>query len=132
MILSCQNISKAFGLNEVIKQGSFHLEDYEKALHTYGSLGLEVQVTELDIHATDASEEGMQMLAERYGKLFRILLNAKKKGLANVTSVTFWGMKDDESWLTGFRKEKSYPLLFGEGYTLKKSYEAVMKVPIKA
>ena len=91
------------------------------------SLGLEIQITELDIHATDPSEEGMQMLAERYGKLFRILLKAKKEGLANVTSVTFWGMKDDESWLTGFRKERSYPMLFDDNYELKAAYYAVVK-----
>ena len=103
------------------------LVDYEKALHIYGSLGLEVQVTELDIHATDPSEAGMQMLAERYGKLFRILLKAKKEGLANVTSVTFWGMKDDESWLSGFRKEKSYPMLFDDNYREKAAYHAVIK-----
>lgn len=31
MILSCNNISKAFGTNEVIKHASFHIEDHEKA-----------------------------------------------------------------------------------------------------
>ena len=31
MILSCSNISKAFGTNEVIKRASFHIEDHEKA-----------------------------------------------------------------------------------------------------
>ena len=31
MILSCSNISKAFGSNEVIKHASFHIEDREKA-----------------------------------------------------------------------------------------------------
>lgn len=31
MILSCSNISKAFGTNEVIKHASFHIEDHEKA-----------------------------------------------------------------------------------------------------
>ncbi|MFT4007289.1 MAG: ABC-F family ATP-binding cassette domain-containing protein, partial [Lacrimispora sp.] len=31
MILSCSNISKAFGSNEVIKHASFHIEDHEKA-----------------------------------------------------------------------------------------------------
>jgi len=30
MILSCSNISKAFGTNEVIKHASFHIEDHEK------------------------------------------------------------------------------------------------------
>lgn len=31
MILSCSNISKAFGSNEVIKHASFHIEEHEKA-----------------------------------------------------------------------------------------------------
>ena len=31
MILSCQNISKAFGMNEIIKEASFHVEEHEKA-----------------------------------------------------------------------------------------------------
>ena len=31
MILSCQNISKAFGMNEIIKDASFHVEEHEKA-----------------------------------------------------------------------------------------------------
>ena len=31
MILSCQNINKSFGLNEILKNASFHLEEREKA-----------------------------------------------------------------------------------------------------
>lgn len=31
MILSCQNISKAFGTDEIIKDASFHIEEHEKA-----------------------------------------------------------------------------------------------------
>ncbi len=31
MILSCQNISKSFGTDEILKNISFHIEDYEKA-----------------------------------------------------------------------------------------------------
>ncbi len=31
MILSCSNISKAFGSNQVIRHASFHIEDHEKA-----------------------------------------------------------------------------------------------------
>ncbi|MBR2409188.1 MAG: endo-1,4-beta-xylanase, partial [Lachnospiraceae bacterium] len=56
-------------------------------------------------------------------------VNAKKEGAANLTSVTFWGMKDDVSWLTGFRKERSYPLLFGDNWEEKEAYHAVVKVP---
>ena len=31
MILSCQNVSKAFGTEEILKKVSFHLEETEKA-----------------------------------------------------------------------------------------------------
>ena len=31
MILSCQNVSKAFGTEEILKKASFHVEENEKA-----------------------------------------------------------------------------------------------------
>ena len=31
MILSCQNISKSFGTDEILKNVSFHIEENEKA-----------------------------------------------------------------------------------------------------
>jgi GH35 family endo-1,4-beta-xylanase len=133
----CENILKplvaeglvdGMGMQSHLVLHAHNLKEYEQALHCYGAFGLEVHITELDIHVTDPSEKGMKELAEAYGELFRILVRAKKEGLANVTSVTFWGMKDDESWLTGFRKERSYPLLFGDNYGEKAAYRAVMKV----
>ncbi len=41
MILSCQNISKSFGTDEIIKQASFHIEDYEKAAQYLDYFSLE-------------------------------------------------------------------------------------------
>ena len=106
-----------------------NLWDFEKSLLCYGELGLEVQLTELDIHNTDPSDFGMQQLAAWYSRLFGMLIKAKKEGKANVTNVTIWGMKDDESWLSGFRKAKIYPLLFDAAFQPKESYYAVVKVP---
>lgn len=105
-----------------------NMDDFEASVHAFGALGMEVQLTEIDIHATDPSEEGMKQLADMYERLFSILVKAKKEGKADVTCVTFWGMKDDESWLTGFRKEKSYPLLYGENYEKKAAYYAALNV----
>ena len=34
MILSCQNISKSFGTDEILKNVSFHIEENEKAEET--------------------------------------------------------------------------------------------------
>ncbi len=31
MILACHNIEKAFGEREIVRDGSFHIEDREKA-----------------------------------------------------------------------------------------------------
>ena len=103
-------------------------DQYEKALHMYGELGLQVQVTELDLHNTDPSEESMHQLALRYRKFFEILVDAKKTGKANVTAVTFWNLLDENSWLSGFRKETSYPLLFRGKCEAKEAYYAVLKV----
>lgn len=108
------------------------LTEYEKTMQCFGATGLEIHATELDIHNADSSEEGMKKLAEAYKKLFAIYVNAKKNNTANVTSVTFWGMKDDVSWLTGFRKERSYPLLFGDNWEEKAAYYAVLSVAEEA
>lgn len=105
------------------------LREYEESLRRFGGMGMEVQITELDIHNTDCSEEGMSFLSFTYAHLFHMLVKAKKEGFADVTGVTFWGMKDDESWLTGFRGEKSYPLLFGDSFKPKPVYYSVVQVP---
>lgn len=102
------------------------LGEFEKSLKCFGALSLQVQITELDIHNTDPSEASMDALAKRYEQLFRIFLESKKEGKADVTGVTFWGLHDGITWLTFFRKEKSYPLLFDEKIQPKKAYEAVL------
>lgn len=104
------------------------MKDYRTALEMYGALGLEIQITELDMHNADPSRESMDRLAERYRELFTILVNAKKEGKANVTSVTFWNLLDEFSWLSGFRREKSYPLLFCGDCERKEAYYKVLEV----
>ena len=39
--------------------------------------------------------------------------------------MTFWGLTDDDSWLTGFRRERSYPLLFSGDRQAKPAFDAV-------
>ena len=102
--------------------------DFEKALYTYGETGLQVQLTELDMHNADPSEESMHRLAMRYQKLFEILVAAKGTGKVNITAVTFWNLLDENSWLSGFRKETSYPLLFHGKCEAKEAYYAVLEV----
>ena len=102
-------------------------DNYRAALELYGSLGLEIHITELDMHNADPGEESMHALAERYREFFKIYIDAKKSGKANITCVTFWNLRDEESWLTGFRGETSYPLLFKGHFEAKEAYYAVLE-----
>ena len=87
----------------------------ELAVEKFCSIeGIEVQLTEIDMHTTDNSEETMKVQAERYKEIFQRLLNLEKEGLSNITNVTFWGLNDSVTWLTNFKGETSYPLLFDE------------------
>ena len=104
--------------------------NYKKALEMYGALGLQIHVTELDMHNADPSDESMHALAMRYQEPFKILVEAKKSGKANVTSVTFWNLLDENSWLSGFRRETSYPLLFRGKCEAKEAYYKVLEAVV--
>lgn len=108
------------------------LEEYRTALEMYGALGLQVQITELDMHNNDPSDESQHALAERYRRFFEIYLNAKKEGKANITAVTFWNITDAHTWLSGFRRETSYPLLFTGKCEAKEAYYEVVKAALCA
>ncbi len=107
-------------------------DNYRAALELYGSLGLEINITELDMHNADPGEESMHALAERYREFFKIYIDAKTSGKANITCVTFWNLRDEESWLSGFRGETSYPLLFKGKFEAKEAYYAVLEAAVPA
>lgn len=99
------------------------------AMQKYSEIGdLEIQFTEVDMHNTDDSEEGLKKLADRYKEFFEMIVKADREGKANVTSVTFWGLSDDVTWLTSLKGEDSYPLLFDENHKKKACYDSVLAV----
>lgn len=122
-----RNLVDGMGMQSHLIMEEPELELFRTAVKTYGALGITVHLTELDIHNNDPSEESMNVLADRYAGLFRILIEEVKNQNANIECVTFWNLNDEDSWLTGFRRETSYPLLFTNGKP-KKAYDAVIKV----
>ncbi len=99
---------------------------FETALEKFGEFkDLEIQLTEIDMHNTDDSEEGLKKQADRYREFFDVIVNYDRSGKANITSVTFWGLLDEESWLSGFRGETSYPLLFSGSCEKKPCYDSI-------
>lgn len=89
---------------------------YTEALKKFAAAGFEIQITELDVANTSDTE-----LANYYYDLFTAIINAKKAG-ANITSITFWGVSDSNSWIG----DKN-PLLFSNIYTPKAAYYSVLK-----
>ncbi len=101
----------------------------EEAMAEYSAIGdLEIQFTEIDMHNTEDSEEGLKEQAKRYQEMFELITKADREGKANVTSVTFWGLDDEVSWLTSFKGETSYPLLFDADHERKPCYDSILKV----
>lgn len=98
--------------------------DYQYAIDKYAQLGLEIQITELDINTTDNSEEGQKKLGSRYKAIMTIIQNSIDKNDANITSVTFWGLTDDRSWLNKV-DEPCYPLLFDKNLKPKPAFFGV-------
>ena len=106
-----KDIIDGIGMQDHMDMTNPGLLDYQYTLNRYASLGLEIQVTELDINTDDNSEEGQMKLAARYKGIMTIILDQIEKDRANITSITFWGLTDDRSWLNN-PDEPKYPLLF--------------------
>lgn len=116
------------GLQSHIGIDSPGLIQIEKSIREYGKLGLEIQITELDMGLTEDTEEAFMKQASRYKRLFTILNNLDDTGAANITNVTFWGLSDDITWLTK-PGVPSYPLLFNKYLVQKPAFWAVLLSP---
>lgn len=98
------------GMQSHIGVSSPTLDTFETTIRDFGATGLEVQITELDINLDSNTEEDFMKEGTRYKRLFFTFKNLVDTGAANITSVTFWGLTDDGSWLN--KDGKRYPLLF--------------------
>ncbi len=107
------------GMQSHIKMSSPTISLYEEAIRKYDSLGLEVQITELDIDQKSNSYEDQLDLAKRYNEVFRLYKSLKEEGV-NITAVVLWGITDSTSWIGG------YPLLFAKDYSAKPAFYAVI------
>ncbi|SCF00258.1 endo-1,4-beta-xylanase [Micromonospora mirobrigensis] len=83
--------------------------DYQANLQRFADLGVDVQITELDI------EQGSNQ-ATLYGNVTRACL-----AVSRCTGITVWGIRDSDSWRTG-----QNPLLFDGGGNRKPAYTAVL------
>ncbi len=124
--LQAENLVDTMGMQGHYVMDWMNVSLCEEAARAYAALGLKLQVTELDIHCNSDDEEHRLKLAQLYGDYFAMLKKLSAEGIG-IEAVTFWGVTDADSWLTGFRRETSYPLLFTRDKQAKDAYDAVMK-----
>ena len=104
------------------------------AIEKYSTLGLKIQITELDVSVyspaeTDPSDnvftpDREKKQIEKYEMIFRVFRDYRKV----ITGITFWNVSDKRSWLDNFpvRGRKNYPLLFDQNLKPKKAYWKVV------
>lgn len=112
------------------------LDEIQQAIERYASLGLKLQITEMDVsmfafddRRTDLSaptDEMLRLQEKRYGQFFRLFREYKEV----LTGVTFWGAADDYTWLDYFpvRGRKNWPLLFDVNQQPKGAYREVVRL----
>jgi len=100
------------------------VNNFLTALAILGELGLEIHVTELSINPKYSDPELLKMQADRYEEVFRVLLEVKTSDLANVTSVTVFGLMDNYLF---YPNDRTLTRLFDRRLQPKPAFYSVLK-----
>jgi len=111
-------------------------EVVRQAIRQLAALGVEVQITELDLSTYQWGDSSSRPAlapdlerrqAESYGALFEVF--RQEAGPGGLTGVTFWGIADDHTWLDAFPVpgRKDWPLLFDVDHKPKPAFWSVVR-----
>lgn len=116
--------------------------DLRQTIRRLASLGVKVQITELDISIyadggeakKKADREILLEQANKYRALFNMFREEAKEG--NLDMVVVWGLADDDTWLNNHPVpgRTDYPLFFGKDLRAKPAYWAIVdpgRLPIQ-
>ncbi len=138
-------VEKGVPIHGVGLQGHWSLyeptaAELEESITKFASLGLKVQITELDIsvhpkqhertkEAFKGISEFTKEMNEKQSQHYKMLFEVFRKHKNSMTGVTFWNLSDKSSWLDNFPVpgRKDFPLLFDKNYFPKKAFWEVVK-----
>ncbi|MFF4874841.1 endo-1,4-beta-xylanase [Micromonospora sp. NPDC000668] len=95
------------GLQSHFNSGSPYPSNYRTTLSSFAALGVDVQITELDIEGASAAT---------YRSVVQDCL-----AVPRCNGITVWGIRDSDSW-----RASQNPLLFTSGGAKKPAYDAVL------
>jgi len=113
--------------------------ELRETIKLYSSLGLQVQITELDVsiykweknlrkkipgEPDSLTRQLEKKQLEKYDRIFSVFREFNKE----ITSVTFWNLSDRSTWLDRYpvAGRKNFPLLFDSNLQRKKAYQRVV------
>ncbi len=114
-------------------------KELAETIELFGAQGFLVKISELDVSVYSRDDWGSKtwqaavpfspaldrQIAERYSELFQVFLAHH----AQLSSVTFWGLSDDHTWLNGFPVSRpNYPLLFDRSHRPKAAFDALLEL----
>lgn len=109
------------------------VEDIRRSIEDFASLGLQLQITEMDLSVyqyqdnskgrLQPTEDMLKLQAEKYQQIFEVYREYKDI----IRGVTFWGIADDYTWLDDYpvKERKDWPLLFDEQKNPKPAFYAI-------
>lgn len=137
------------GIQAHWNMNTFQAEELQKSIDAFSELGLDVQITELDLSVypirrppmpgesqNSKSSENQKLeyspeIAEKQAVKYEQIFDILRQNTDKISSVTFWGISDRYSWLNYFpvRGRTDHPLLFDRQLQPKKAFYRVTAPP---
>ncbi len=100
------------------------MDDVAANMRRIGELGLQIQITELDVQIQDGQgteQERFVQQAQLYGDVARLCLS-----IEDCTSLVMWGFTDQHTWIPGYTGYDDAPLIFDRSYQPKPAYHRLV------
>lgn len=100
-------------------------EDVRRNIERLGALGVEVQITEMDVRineGTGTTEERFIKQAEIYQRMLEACLSQSA-----CTGFVTWGFTDKYTWITAWKGKQDWPLPLDANYQPKPAYRALQQ-----
>ncbi|MBS1705943.1 MAG: endo-1,4-beta-xylanase [Armatimonadetes bacterium] len=96
------------------------LRSFQENLRRFKKIGMDIQITELDVRIPNNSSEMLQKQADLYHKVMKIAV------AEGVSLVQLWGCTDKYSWVPRTFKDQGWALPWDDRYQPKPAVQAIL------
>lgn len=110
-----------------------NVDDYKRALDEYSKLGINIQITEMDVSIYDYEKGRYQNppanLIERQAQLYSDYFKMFRDYKEIIETVTLWAVADDATWLDNYpvKNRKDWPMLFDIDRNPKEAFYRILE-----